>query len=93
MPLTSKRDCGPKCGPSCIRCWRNKLKHQSKTAKQWLKKNDKVVGQWNVDYPEEIDKEKKNDNANSRKRVIKVVNNGLTDNYFNNSESESICEN
>ncbi len=25
------------CGTSCLRCWRNKLKHQSPQAKQWMK--------------------------------------------------------
>ncbi len=28
------------CGPSCIRCWKNNLKHGSPEAKAWLKKNE-----------------------------------------------------
>jgi len=27
------------CGPGCVRCWRNNLKHGSPEAKAWLKKN------------------------------------------------------
>lgn len=28
------------CGKTCIRCWRNKLKHGNPISKKWMKKND-----------------------------------------------------
>jgi hypothetical protein len=31
------------CGGTCLRCWRNKLKHGSKEAKAWLKKNGQKI--------------------------------------------------
>ena len=39
----------PGCGPSCIRCWRNKLKYNNK---QCSKKGNET--NWEIKYPDEI---------------------------------------
>ena len=31
------------CGTTCIRCWRNKLKHANPQTKRWLAKNNKTL--------------------------------------------------
>ncbi len=40
-------------GNECMRCWRNKLKHQSPETKKWLKKHPQEEGDFLIDYPED----------------------------------------
>jgi hypothetical protein len=42
----------PGCGKTCVRCWRNKLKHGSKQAKAYLTKNPADSPIWTVEAPE-----------------------------------------
>lgn len=34
------------CGPGCLKCWTNKLKHASPEAKRYLKKNNMAAEWW-----------------------------------------------
>lgn len=33
------KNCKPGCGNTCLRCWRNKLKHANPQVKAYIKKN------------------------------------------------------
>lgn len=79
----NRKDCGPK----CLRCWRNKLKHTNKTAKKWMQEHPKetykiAMPEVPKEIPEEIPEEVPEEN--SRKRRLKLVNNGLHYNDWSN---------